>query len=68
MRSHVTKTFISDATMKQYVSLCQRGGGAPFQQLVRSAGLKSPFEKGCLEEVVNSLYKHLEVDPILGAR
>ncbi len=57
-----------DATMKQYVSLCQKGGQAPFQQLVRSAGLKSPFEKGCLEEVIDSLYKHLEVDPIPGAR
>ncbi len=47
-----------DGAIKQYVSLCQRGGQAPFQQLVRSAGLKSPFEKGCLEEVINSIYQY----------
>ena len=35
-----------------YVALCKRGGEAPFQELARSAGLTSPFEAGCLEEVV----------------
>jgi len=42
-----------DATMSAYVELCGLGGGAPFQQLVASAGLTSPFESGCLEEVVD---------------
>jgi M3 family oligoendopeptidase len=40
------------ATIEAYVDLCRRGGEAPFQQLARSAGLKSPFETGCLREVV----------------
>jgi oligoendopeptidase F len=39
-------------TMQAYVALCQRGGEAPFQELALSAGLKSPFEPGCLNEVV----------------
>ena len=38
--------------MQDYVALCKRGGEAPFQTLVRSAGLVSPFDQGCLGEVV----------------
>ncbi len=32
----------------RYVELCKRGGEAPFQELAKSAGLRSPFETGCL--------------------
>lgn len=38
--------------MQSYVQLCQRGGEAPFQQLARGAGLISPFDEGCLRDVV----------------
>ena len=41
-----------EAAMKDYVTLCGRGGEAPFQQLVTDAGLRSPFETGCLSAVV----------------
>jgi M3 family oligoendopeptidase len=37
--------------MDAYVKLCARGGEAPFQQLAKGAGLKSPFEAGALDEV-----------------
>lgn len=37
---------------QHYLALCKRGGRAPFQDLVRSAGLRSPFEAGCLTDVV----------------
>jgi M3 family oligoendopeptidase len=40
------------AAMADYVALCGRGGSAPFQSLVASAGLVSPFEPGALEAVV----------------
>ena len=40
------------AAMSDFVALCQRGGAAAFQQLAKSAGLTSPFEPGCLSEVV----------------
>jgi M3 family oligoendopeptidase len=40
------------AAMESYVGLCTRGGSAPFQDLVRSAGLVSPFADGALEDVV----------------
>ena len=34
-----------------YVALCARGGSAPFGELVRSAGLISPFVEGALSDV-----------------
>ena len=42
-----------------YVTLCRRGGEAPFQDLVRSAGLRSPFDEGCLEDVVQTASESL---------
>jgi M3 family oligoendopeptidase len=40
------------AAMSDYIALCTRGGSAPFQALVASAGLISPFEDGALADVV----------------
>ncbi len=39
-------------TMARFGELCRRGGEAPFGELVRGAGLVSPFAEGCLERVV----------------
>ncbi|QDU31229.1 Peptidase family M3 [Anatilimnocola aggregata] len=39
-------------TLDDYNALCRRGGEAPFQALARGAGLISPFEPGCLRDVV----------------
>ena len=39
-----------DGALEEYKQLCARGGTLPFQSLVRSAGLKSPFESGVLGE------------------
>lgn len=40
--------------LARYVALCARGGEAPFRELVRSAGLRQPFEEGTLEDVVRT--------------
>jgi M3 family oligoendopeptidase len=40
------------SAMEAYAGLCARGGSAPFQALIRSAGLVSPFADGALEDVV----------------
>lgn len=40
-------------TLRDYEALCARGGSMPFQELVGSAGLESPFAPGCLERVVD---------------
>jgi len=45
--------------MEAYIALCRRGGEAPFQDLVRSAGLTSPFDEGCLADVVDGAAKAL---------
>jgi M3 family oligoendopeptidase len=49
------------AALQAYVALCQRGGEAPFQQLAQSAGLTSPFQEGCLSEVITQARKALGV-------
>jgi M3 family oligoendopeptidase len=48
------------SAMEAYVTLCARGGSAPFQDLVQSAGLVSPFADGALEDVVR------EAEVVLG--
>jgi len=41
-----------ESTMRTYVELCQLGGSKSYNGLLESAGLKSPFEAGCLDEVM----------------
>lgn len=50
-----------EQTLAEYIALCQRGGKAPFQELVRSANLVSPFESGCLAKVVNQAREFLKL-------
>ena len=40
--------------LEAYVALCARGGEAPFGELVRSAGLRSPFGGEALGDVVRT--------------
>ena len=48
---------------EDYYRLCQAGGSLPFTGLVELAGLKLPFDDGCLESVVKQVSKWLdEVD------
>ena len=42
------------STLDAYVALCSRGGEAPFRDLVKSAGLRSPFEAGALAGVISA--------------
>jgi M3 family oligoendopeptidase len=49
------------AALEAYVQLCGRGGSAPFQDLVRSAGLVSPFADGALADVVREAAAFLGV-------
>ena len=48
-------------SLEAYIQLCGRGGSAPFQDLVKSAGLVSPFADGALADVVR------EAEAVLGA-
>lgn len=48
-------------TLDRYVALCRRGGSLPFNQLVQSTGMRSPFEAGCLRDVVQTAEQALKV-------
>lgn len=45
---------------KDYLHLCKLGGSRPFLELVKEAGLVSPFEKGCVESVIDAAASWLE--------
>lgn len=49
------------AAMDAYHALCERGGTMPFRALVDSVGLRSPFEKGALVDVVAQARAYLGV-------
>ena len=50
-----------ESTLEEYIALCRRGGQAPFQELVKSANLVSPFQPGCLAEVVSKAREFLQL-------
>ncbi|WP_256761842.1 M3 family oligoendopeptidase [Cohnella sp. WQ 127256] len=43
-----------------YLNLCQLGGSLSFTELVKSAGLISPFEDGCVTSVIGSIQAWLD--------
>ena len=47
-------------TMDTYAQLCQRGGTLPFNELLTSAGLTSPFSPGCLQNVITDARRFLQ--------
>lgn len=47
-------------TLDRYEELCRLGGSRPFRALAESAGIKSPFEDECLQEVVSFARSFLE--------
>ena len=52
-----------NAAWNDYYRLCCAGGSLPFGELVELAGLENPFEKGCLEKIVDNIDSWLsEID------
>ncbi|HEY4532213.1 MAG TPA: M3 family oligoendopeptidase [Kurthia sp.] len=49
-----------EAAWKDYLHLCSLGGSMSFTKLVAEANLTSPFEEGCLEEVLTSIKAYLD--------
>ncbi len=45
---------------KDYLRLCKAGGSRSFLKLVEYANLSSPFEQGCLKNVVEPVEQYLE--------
>ncbi|WP_078381290.1 M3 family oligoendopeptidase [Sutcliffiella halmapala] len=44
---------------KSYLELCKQGGSKSFIELVKFANLRSPFEAGCVESVVDEIEAYL---------
>ena len=44
---------------KDYMNLCQAGGSQPFTELVKLAGLSSPFDEGVLKNVISDIERWL---------
>ncbi|ANE45629.1 oligoendopeptidase F [Paenibacillus swuensis] len=45
---------------EDYLRLCKEGGSKPFTELVRVAGLISPFEDGCVASVIDTIEQWLD--------
>ncbi len=45
---------------QDYLRLCKQGGSQSFTELVRVAGLISPFEKGCVASVIGEIEQWLD--------
>ncbi|WP_435925757.1 M3 family oligoendopeptidase [Paenibacillus sp. DYY-L-2] len=48
-----------EAAWDQYLHLCRQGGSQSFTELVKVAGLISPFEEGCVTSVIGSIEEWL---------
>ena len=48
-----------EGAWKDYLHLCTLGGSLPFTKLVEAANLKSPFEQGSIEGVIEEIEAYL---------
>jgi len=48
-----------ESAWNSYLELCKQGGSKSFVELVKFAGLRSPFEDGCVESVVGEIENYL---------
>ena len=48
-----------------YAALCARGGSAPFLELLRGAGLVSPFDEGALRASVEAAERYLRAEGLV---
>lgn len=48
-----------ESAWQDYVHLCSLGGSQSFTNLVREAGLISPFEDGCVQSVIGTIEQYL---------
>lgn len=49
-----------ESAWKDYIKLCRAGGSMSFTELVKLAGLISPFEDGCVKSVIGTIENWLD--------
>lgn len=45
-----------DNVLKNYMDICTNAGTRSFLETVKIGGLKSPFDKGCLDSIIEKIY------------
>lgn len=48
-----------DATFANYLKICDVGGSQSFLEIVKTGNLRSPFDPGCLSDIVDTAYSWL---------
>lgn len=49
---------------EKYLRFCDAGGTMTFEELVRCAGLKVPYDPGCIKEIGSAISKWLDENPL----
>ena len=49
---------------KRYLAFTDQGGTRTFEELVRGAGLKVPYDDGCIKEIGAAIGKWIEENPL----
>lgn len=49
---------------KRYLAFTDKGGTCTFEELVRGAGLKVPYDDGCIREIGEAIGKWIEENPL----
>ena len=52
------------AAWEKYLAFTDLGGTLSFEDLVRSAGLKVPYEDGCIKEIGEAIGRWIEENPL----
>lgn len=53
-----------EGTWKRYLAFADQGGTRTFEELVHGAGLKLPYDPGCMREVGGAVGRWLEENPL----
>ena len=51
---------------EQYMAYTKQGGSVPFTELLKNAGMKSPFDESCLREVCETAARYLDQYDLTG--
>lgn len=49
-----------DNALKDYLDLCSKGGSKPFLELVKEAGLESPFEENVIKKLAEEIEEYID--------
>ncbi len=53
-----------DDAWRRYLAFVDRGGTCTFEELVHSAGLKVPYEPGCIKEIGEAIRRWIQENPL----